>query len=81
MPIESLALVARKDCISMPHGQLLHKTTALGRKEVAVSPNTYRQTQKDRQNEETEDYISNQRIYFKPKNKANPQKKVFMKWG
>ena len=39
--------------------QLLNKTTPSRLQEVVTSPNTYRQTQRDRQNEETEEYMFN----------------------
>ena len=41
--------------------QLLHKTTPSRLREVAILPDTYRQTQRGRENEQTKKYISNQR--------------------
>ena len=41
---------------------LLYKTThSLKLREVAILLTTYRQTQKDKQNKETEEYIPNQK--------------------
>lgn len=41
--------------------QLLHKITPLRLREVAISPCTYSQTQRDKKNEETEEYVPNQK--------------------
>lgn len=38
---------------------LLHKTSPLRLREVAFLPNTYRQTQRVRQNKKTEEYVLN----------------------
>ena len=43
-------------------GMLLHKTMPSRLGEVAVSPNSWKQIHKDKQNEEAEEYVSNERI-------------------
>ena len=49
--------------------QLLPKTTPSRLREIGIFPNTYRQTQRDRQNEKMEEYVPNQRTWQIPRKK------------
>ena len=48
-------------------GMLLHKATASRPGEVVVLPNSHKQTQKVKQNEETEKCVPNERTRLNPK--------------
>ena len=52
-------------------GRLLHKATFFKTGDVADLPNTYKQTQRVRQDEETKEYVPKERIKKKKSQKKD----------